>query len=119
MAKKVFVFLTFVVIAVLVAMALTKPESWKHQAAVRELTMKVVGQKMADIPLPQEFVSTGTDMAMGAAGAFLQSNMEVGDYFFLSVGFVNYHGQSVPVTVGAFGNVYVLVDEEDVKHMIR
>jgi hypothetical protein len=118
MAKKVFVFLTFVVIVALVAMALTKPESWKHQAAVRELAMTVVGQKMADVQLPQELVSAGTEMAMGAAGDFLQSNMEVSDYFFLSVGFVNFRGQSVPVTVGAFGNVYVLVDEEDVKRII-
>ena len=33
MAKKVFVFLTFVALILLAAMAFSKPEPWEHQAA--------------------------------------------------------------------------------------
>ena len=127
MAKKIFVFLTFVVIIVLVVMALTKPEPWEHQAAVRELAMRVVSQGMADVrmpvQLPEEYAKIGTeiatDIAMDAAGNFLQTNMQVDDYLVVSVGWVNYHGQNLPVTVGTFGRVFVLVDEEDVKNVIK
>lgn len=127
MAKKIFVFLTFVVIIVLVVMALTKPEPWEHQAAVRELAMKVVSQEVASVQLPKEMpaefaeqvTEKGLDMAMNAAGSFLQSNMQVEDYLVLSVGWVSYHGQTLPITVGTFGRVFVLADENDVRNALR
>ncbi len=119
MAKKVFVFLTFAAIITLVAMALTKPEPWEHQAAVREIVMKVVGREVANMPLPKEYATMGTDVAMSAAGSFLQSNMQVDDYLVVSVGMVSFHGQSLPITVGTFGKVFVLADEEDVMRVIR
>ena len=59
MAKKVFVFLTFAAIITLVAMALTKPEPWEHQAAVREIVMKVVGREVANMPLPKCYDGNG------------------------------------------------------------
>lgn len=119
MAKKVFVFLTFVVLILLTAMAFSKPEPWEHHAAVRQLAMNVVSQEVSNAQLPNELVATGTDMAMNAAGSILQSNMQVDDYLVLSVGSVSFHGQTLPITVGAFGKVFVLADEDDVRHMIR
>ena len=56
---------------------------------------------------------------MDAAGSFVQSNVQVDDYGVLSVGMVSFRGQTIPVTVGTFGKVFVLVDEEDVKRVIR
>ena len=58
-------------------------------------------------------------MAMNAAGSFLQSNMQVDDYLVVTVGTVSFHGQTLPITVGAFGKVFVLADEEDVRHIVR
>ena len=127
MAKKIFVFLAFVVIIVLVAMSLTKPEPWEHQAAVRALAMKVVGQEVSSVELPKEMpeelaeivAEKGVDMAMNAAGSFLQNNMEVDDYLVLSVGWVSYHGQTLPITVGTFGRVFVLADEQDIRNALK
>ena len=119
MAKKVFVFLTFVVLILLAAMAFSKPEPWEHQAAVRQLAMNVVSQEVSNAQLPDELVAAGTDMAMNTAGSFLQSNMQVDDYLVVTVGTVSFHGQTLPITVGAFGKVFVLADEEDVRHIVR
>ena len=136
MAKKVFIFLTFAVLVLLVVMALTKPEPWLHQAEVRKLAQSVASQKMSNIKLPEEYAEylpeeyanmelpeeyaqLGTDMITNAAGSFLQSNMRVDDYVVLSVGMVDFHGQTLPVTIGAFGKVFVLADEEDVRQVIR
>lgn len=119
MAKKVFVFLTFVVLILLTAMAFTKPEAWTHQAAVRQLALNVVSQEVSNAQLPDELVAAGTDVAMNAAGSFLQSSMQVDDYLVLNVGMVSFHGQTLPITIGAFGKVFVLADEEDLRHIVR
>jgi len=119
MAKKVFVFLTFVVLVLLAAMTFTKPEAWAHQAAVRQLAMNVVSQEVSNAQLPDELVAAGTDMAMNAAGSFLLSSMQVDDYLVLNVGTISFHGQTLPITIGAFGKVFVLADEEDVRRIVR
>ncbi len=119
MAKKVFVFLTFVVLILLTAMAFSKPQPWEHQAAVRQLAMNVVSHEVSNAQLPNELVIMCIYMAINFAGFILQSNMQVDDYLVLSVGTVNFHGQTLPITIGAFGKVFVLADEDDVRHMIR
>ncbi len=53
------------------------------------------------------------------AGFYLQSHMRVDDYYVATVGMLNYKGVNLPVTLGILGKVYVLVDEEQVKRMIR
>jgi hypothetical protein len=123
MAKKIFVFLTLAVIITLVAMALTKPEAWQHYGEVRSLAMKVASQEAAKMQLPaelpEEYAKVGEEVVMDAAGSFIQSNMQVDDYVVLSVGIVNFRGQSLPITIGAFGKVFVLVDEEDIRRAIK
>lgn len=136
MAKRVFVLLTLVVVALLVVMALTKPEPWEHQAEVRKMALSVASQEitnmklpekyakylpeeLADKEIPEEYAKMGADVVMNAAGNYLQSNMKVDDYLILSVGMVNYHGQTLPITVGAFGKVFVLADEDDVRRVIK
>ena len=53
------------------------------------------------------------------AGFYLQSHMRVDDYYVATVGMLNYKGVNLPVTLGILGKVYVLVDEEQVKRMVR
>lgn len=89
--------------------------------------MKVVGQEVSSVELPKEMpeelaeivAEKGVDMAMNAAGSFLQNNMEVDDYLVLSVGWVSYHGQTLPITVGTFGRVFVLADEQDIRNALK
>lgn len=72
----------------------------------------------ADVDL-SEATELGKDVAMNAAGFYLQSHMTVDDYYVVSVGMLKYRGMNLPVTVGVMGKVFVLIDEEQVKHMLR
>ena len=121
MIKKLFVLLGLVVIVALVAMTFTKPDRQAHFNAVAQLAQNVVDKELSNIPLPlpDEVVNFGSETAMGAANMYLLSNLMVNDYFFVNVGTVNHHGTAYPVTIGAFNKVFLLVDEEQVKQVIR
>ena len=61
----------------------------------------------------------GKDMAMNTAGLYLQSHLTVNDYFFVTVGVLNHRGTNMPMTLGVMGKVFVLVNEEQVRHLMR
>ena len=66
-----------------------------------------------------EVTELGKDMAMNTAGFYLQSHMKVNDYHVVTIGLLNYKGTNLPVTIGAMGKVFVLVDDEQVKRLLR
>ena len=110
--KKVFVVVTFVLAATLVAMLLTKPQPQAHYDAVVALTQNVVDQEAQgleqlanSVDLP-EVAQYGKDLAMNTAGFYLQSHLQVEDYY-------------IPVTLGILGSVHRLVDEEQVSRLLR
>ena len=123
--KKVFIVVTFLLAVTLVAMLLTKPERKEHYDVVVGLTQNVVDQKTQglerlaeSVDLP-EVAQIGKDMAMTTAGFYLQSHLKVEDYFVVNVGMVNYKGMDIPITMGILGTVHRLVDEEQVRHLLR
>ena len=123
--KKVFIVVTMVLAVTVVAMLLTKPEAKEHYDAVVGLTQNVVDQeaqgleKLAEKVDMPEVAQFGKDLAMNTAGFYLQSHMKVEDYFVVNVGMVNYKGMDIPITVGILGSVHRLVDEEQVRHLLR
>ena len=72
----------------------------------------------ADVDLT-EVTDLGKDMAMNTAGFSLQSHMKVDDYYVATVGMLNYRGTNLPVTLGIMGQVFVLVDKEQVEHLLK
>ena len=72
----------------------------------------------ADVDLT-EVTELGKDLAMNTAGFYLQSHMKVNDYHVVTIGLLNYEGTNLPVTIGIMGKVFVLIDEEHVKRMLR
>ena len=72
----------------------------------------------ADVDLT-EVTELGKDLAMNTAGFYLQSHMKVNDYHVVTIGLLNYEGTNLPVTIGIMGKVFVLIDEEHVKQMLR
>ena len=61
----------------------------------------------------------GKDVAMNTAGLYLQSHMTVDDYFFVTMGMLNHRGTNMPMTLGIMGKVFVLMNEEQVRHLMR
>ena len=78
-------------------------------------TLEKIG---ADVDLT-EVTELGKVLVMNTAGFYLQSHMKVDDYYVATVGILNYRGVNLPVTLGLMGKVFLLVDEEQVKHMVR
>lgn len=117
--------MTMVLAVTVVAMLLTKPEAKEHYDAVVGLTQNVVDQeaqgleKLAEKVDMPEVAQFGKDLAMNTAGFYLQSHMKVEDFFVVNVGMVNYKGMDIPITVGILGSVHRLVDEEQVRHLLR
>ena len=72
----------------------------------------------ADVDLT-EVTELGKGLVTNMAGFYLQSNMKVDDYYVVTVGMLNYRGVNLPVTVGLMGKVFILVDEEQVKRMLK
>ena len=66
-----------------------------------------------------EVTELGKGLAMNTAGFYLQSHMKVNDYHVVTIGLLNYEGTNLPVTIGIMGKVFVLIDEEHVKRMLR
>ena len=72
----------------------------------------------ADVDL-SEVTELGKGLVMNTAGFYLRSHMKVDDYYVVTVGILNYRGLNLPVTLGLMGKVFILVDEEQVKQMLR
>ena len=72
----------------------------------------------ADVDLT-EATEFGKDMVMNTAGFYLQSHMKVHDYYVVTIGLLNYKGTNLPVTIGIMGKVFMRVDEEEVKRLLR
>lgn len=117
MLKKVFVLLTLVVLILIVAMALTKPDPMLHQEAVRQMAMNIVNTELTRAQLPEEYAVNANSEAMNKVNSYLQGRMEVDDYVVVSVGRIQYHGKAYPITLGTFGKVFVLTDEEQVRQL--
>ena len=82
---------------------------------IDEATLEQLG---TDIDLT-EVTELGKGLAMNTAGFYLQSHMKVNDYHVVTIGLLNYEGTNLPVTIGIMGKVFVLIDEEHVKRMLR
>ena len=82
---------------------------------IDEATLEQLG---TDIDLT-EVTELGKGLAMNTAGFYLQSHMKVHDYYVVTIGLLNYKGTNLPVTIGIMGKVFVLIDEEHVKRMLR
>jgi hypothetical protein len=72
----------------------------------------------ADVDL-SKVTELGKDVAMNTAGFYLQSHLTVNDYYVVTVGLLNYRGKTLPVTLGIMGKVVLLVNEEQVKQMVK
>ena len=62
---------------------------------------------------------TGEAVAVGTAQMYLRSHMTVNDYIVANVGWIDINGRTLPITIGVFGKVIMLVDESEVRQLIR
>ena len=75
---------------------------------------------MVTTPDRQQHVDTIKSVMKGAVSAdqFLNTNFLVRDHRFYSLGFVDYDGEFIMVSVGVFNHVYTL-DEDQARQLIK
>ena len=105
--------LIIIIVAVVVIVAkFTVPNEEKHYQVARQKLSSVVSQKLSSVDGVQEMINDqGVDIRELIQVAMKQ--MEVKDYFVCNVGRVTYNGSTYPLTIGAFGKVFMLTDYKD------
>ena len=150
--KNVFIVMTLLLVVLLVAMGLKKPEPQEHFKAAMGLVQDMVDQEMtsdnvkkvlaqegarkleewgisgvdaetlekmgADVDLTG-VTEVGKDVATMTVGAYLRSHFTVSDYYVVTVGMLDYKDTDLPVTVGILGKVFILVDKDQVRQLLR
>ena len=118
MMKRAFVFFVMIIVALLVAMSVTKPDEREHYAVLRGVALQAADRHLSNSQAA-DYVSVSAALAMDAVDPFLRQNFEVNDYMFVTVGTMRYRGMQVPVSVGVLGKVHILVDEDKLNHIFK
>jgi hypothetical protein len=117
-----------VVIAVLVTLAMSKPDRMAHYDALKGVVLKAVEMKVNEAIPDEDLRTMGTYMALNAVDEYLKKNLFFYEKTFYNEGFLLYNSQPVFVSVGVMGHVFLtfegtdagkLMDRIDVLKMIE
>ena len=117
MIKRILIIVAFVVVALLVALSMTKPDRMAHydavKNAVKNMALKTVDHELTSNPLTAEYATIGTMAALNVIDEYLQRNFIVREHTFYTSGILVYNDMFIPVSIGIMGKVYLTVNEDD------
>ena len=119
MKLKIFITIVFFIAIALIALAITKPNKNAHYEVVRKAAVEVLNNKIAEANLPAEYASIGTMTATSIIDNYLQANLILREHTFYTLGFINYNECFFPVSIGFLGQVYLVVDENDINKFLE
>jgi len=118
--KKVLLTLAVVGMAVLIVMAMTKPDRTAHYDALKGVVLKTVEAKIDKVgeAIPFESLRTkGTYIALNAADEYLKNNLLVYEKTFYNKGVLVYEDYFILVSIGVMGHVFLTFDEKDLEKL--
>ena len=118
--KKVLLTLAVVVMAVLIVMAMTKPDRTAHYDALKGVVLKTVEAKIVKVgeAIPFESLRTkGTYIALNAADEYLKNNLLVYEKTFYNKGVLVYEDYFILVSIGVMGHGFLTFDEKDLEKL--
>ena len=119
MIKKILLSLVIVVALVMAAAVMTKPDYKAHYDLVKRTALKVIDHQVNSNPWAALFGPMVTMGALDIVDGYLKKNLLVYDHTFYTTGVLIYQDMFIPVSVGAFGHVHMLVSEDDIKNVVR
>lgn len=119
MIKKILLSLVIVVALVMAAAVMTKPDYKAHYDLVRRTALKVIDHQVNSNPWAALFGPMVTMGALDIVDGYLKKNLLFYDHTFYTTGVLIYQDMFIPVSVGAFGHVHMLVSEDDIKNVVR
>ena len=115
--KKVLITLVIVILALLAALAVTKPERTAHYDAVRAVVMKSLEAKVNKAVPNKHLRTQATYIALGAADDYLKKNLLVYEHTFYNNGVLVYKDFFIPVSIGIMGHVFLTFSANDVNQL--
>ena len=119
MIKKILLSLVIVVALVMGAAVMTKPDYKAHYDLVKRTALKVIDHQVNSNPWAALFGPMVTMSALDIVDGYLKKNLLFYDHTFYTTGVLIYQDMFIPVSVGAFGHVHMLVSEDDIKNVVR
>ena len=119
MIKKILLSLVIVVALVMAAAVMTKPDYKAHYDLVKRTALKVIDHQVNSNPWAALFGPMVTMGALDIVDDYMKRNLLFYDHTFYTTGVLIYEDMFIPVSVGAFGHVHMLVSEDDIKNVVR
>ena len=116
--KKALVIVAVVVFAVMVTLAMTKPDQTAHYNALKTVVLKAVEEKVEKSVPYEGLRMKATIMALNTADDYLKRNLFFYEKTFYNKGILVYEDYFILVSVGVMGHVYLTFDEKDVGKMV-
>jgi hypothetical protein len=118
MKKYIFLGIALILVIVLVTLAMTKPDRAAHYDAVKGLALKTVDHELSSNPLTAEYTAVGNMVALNFIDEYLKRNLLLREHTFYTSGVLMYNDMFIPISIGVFGQVYLTVDENDLKQVV-
>ena len=116
---KILIGIGVVVLAVLVALYMTKPDRTAHYETIKKEVALVVDREMNSNSLWKDYAALGIMRVLNVMDGFLGRLLIVYDHTFYNVGVVVYKDQLIPVSIGVAGHVWLTVGEEDLELLVK
>ena len=117
MKRKLLIGVVLVMAVVMAWAAMSKPDKVDHYETVKKCLTTVVNKEVDRNPLLEHYGAMATVMALNAMDEFLKKNLLVYEQTFYSKGIIYYQDKFILISVGAFGNVFMTVGEEDLQRL--
>lgn len=107
-------FLIFVGIIAIVAVTLmvTTPDRQQHVETIQSVMSGAVNAELRDNSIDGPLASIASVAATTAVTQYLNTSFLVRDHNFYSLGFIDYNGEFIMVSVGIFNHVYTLNEDQ-------
>ena len=116
--KKIIYLILIVAVAVLSWM--NKPTTEEHKAAIMAQVTGAISDELSSSNKVMDFLgSVGTAIGSKAAEAYIDTQMEMEDYYVCNVAMMEIDGEKKSLSIGVFGNVFTTFDKDDLKEAIR
>lgn len=114
-----------VLLVIAVFMLFTCPKTVEHETELSRLLSAVWHEKCRDMNQDSEGAvswlgnTLGGMLGDGIIPSIVKSNMEVKDFFLVSVGYWCSGGEKTPVTIGLFNHVFCLASKEQIAEQLN
>ena len=115
--KKLVIFLV-IIGAIALGLMVTTPDRQQHVDTIKSVMTGAVSAELRENNIDGPLGSIASVAATTAVDQFLNTNFLVRDHRFYSLGFVDYDGEFIMVSVGVFNHVYTL-DEDQARQLIK